>query len=105
MSLKWSALQVSEVMDITEIYVNQIREPLQKAREAVQESRAIPDIPGYVDKYLERILSEIDRIIGGSGYNPEGQLIAAIMLVRASLPSETMVKDRKKYSSRKRLSA
>jgi hypothetical protein len=87
MPIRWSAVKVSEAMDMTEEYINQIREPLKKARDIVNQARTIPGIPQYIDQYLMRTISEIDRTIGdGSEWNPEGQLKASIDLVRASIP-------------------
>jgi hypothetical protein len=66
MPVKWSALKVIEAMDMVEKYVGQAVEPLEKARISAREAKNIPNLPQYVDQYLVRIISEIDRTIGGS---------------------------------------
>ena len=97
MPIKWSALEVSEAMDKTEVYIDQIREPLQKAKDILSEARTIPNIPSYLDQYLVRTIGEIDRTIGDrSTWNPEGQLKASIDLVRASIPAGAVEAEKQK---------
>ena len=96
MAIKWSASRVSEAMDKTEELVNQIKEPLIKAREAITQARTIPGIPQYLDQYLMRLLGEIDRTIGeGTDWNPEGQLKALIDLVRLCIPAGAIEAEKK----------
>ena len=78
MPIEWSALRVSEAMDIIEEHVNRAVEPLEQARIDVNEARNIQNLPQYVDQYLVRIIVEIDRAIGGSQWEPVGRLKAGI---------------------------
>ena len=48
MPIKWSALKVSEAMDMVEEYIDQAVEPLEQARIVAQEARNIPNLPQYV---------------------------------------------------------
>ena len=52
MPVKWSALTVSEAMDMLEEFVNQAVEPLEQARIVAREARNIPNLPQYVDQHL-----------------------------------------------------
>jgi len=104
MPVKWSALKVSEAMDMVEEFVDQAVEPLEQARIVAQEARNIPNLPQYVDQYLVRIISEIDRAIGGSQWEPDGRLKAGIQSVRDSLPDGAVEEERKKLESGSQLS-
>jgi len=101
MPVKWSTLKVSEAMDMVEEFVDQAVEPL---RIVAQEARNIPNLPQYVDQYLVRIISEIDRAIGGSQWEPDGRLKAGIQSVRDSLPDGAVEEERKKLESGSQLS-
>lgn len=65
MPIKWNALMVSEAMDMVEGYVNQAIEPLEQAKLVAIEARKIPNLPGYIDQHLVRLISEIERVTGG----------------------------------------
>jgi len=99
MPVKWSALRVSEAMDMVEEFVGQAVEPLEQARIVAQEARNIPNLPQYVDQYLIRIIGEIDRTIGGSQWEPDGRLKAGIQSVRESLPDGAVDEERKRLES------
>jgi hypothetical protein len=98
MPIKWSALKVSEAMDMVEEYIEQAVEPLEQARIVAQEARNIPDLPQYVSQYLVRIIGEIGRAIGGSQWEPVGRLKAAIQSARDSLPDGAVENERKSES-------
>jgi hypothetical protein len=102
--IKWSALRVSEAMDMVEEYVNQAVEPLEQVRIVAREARNIPDLPQYVDQHLLRIIGEVDRAIGGSQWEPVGRLKAGIQSVRESLPDEAMKDEKKRAESGSQLS-
>jgi len=97
MPIKWSALRVSEAMDMVEEYVNQAVEPLEQVRIVAREARNVSNLPQYVDQHLLRIIGEVDRAIGGSQWEPVGRLKAGIQSVRESLP-DGAVKDEKKMA-------
>ena len=104
MPVKWSALRVSEAMDMVEEFVDQAIEPLEQARIVAREARNIPNLPQYVDQCLVRIIGEIDRAIGGSQWEPDGRLKAGIQSVRDSLPDGAVEEERKKLESGSQLS-
>ncbi len=104
MPVKWSALKVIEAMDAVEEYVSQAIEPLEQARTAAREARNIPKLPQYVDQYLIRIISEIDRAIGGNQWEPEGRLRSGIQSARESLPDGAVEEEKKKLENGNQLS-
>ena len=62
MPIKWSALRVSEAMDMVEEFVNQAAEPLEQAKIVVNEARNIANLPQYLDQRLARLIIDIERI-------------------------------------------
>jgi len=62
MPIKWSALRVSEAMDMVEEFVNQVAEPLEQAKLVVAEARNIAHLPQYLDQRLARLIIDIERI-------------------------------------------
>ena len=99
MPVKWSALMVSEAMEMVEELIGQVVEPLGQARIIVQEARNIPNLPQYVDQHLVRIIGEIDRTIGGSQWEPDGRIKAGIQSVRDSLPDGAVDEERKRLEN------
>ena len=104
MPVKWSALKVSEAMDMAEEFVSQAIEPLEQARIVAREARNILNLPQYVDQHLLRIIGEIDRAIGGSQWEPVGRLKAGIQSVRDSLPEGAVEEEKKRLESGSQLS-
>ena len=94
MPIKWSALKVIEAVDRIEEHFNQAVEPLEKARTAAQEARRIDNLPQYIDQYLTRIISEIDRAIGGSQFEPIGRIRAGVESMRKDLPEGSVEAER-----------
>ena len=62
MPIKWSALRVSDAMDMVEEFVNQTAEPLEQAKIVVNEARNITNLPQYLDQRLVRLIIDIERI-------------------------------------------
>ena len=62
MPIKWSALRVSEAMDMVEEFVDQTAEPLEQAKIVANEARNIPNLPQYLDQRLVRLIIDIERI-------------------------------------------
>jgi hypothetical protein len=108
MPIKWNALMVSEAVDMVEEYINQAIEPLEQAKLVATEARKIPNLPGYIDQHLSRLISEIERVTGGVlpwNQQPyQGNVRAAISSVRESIPSGTVEAERQKINSGKQLS-
>ena len=89
MPIKWSALRVSEAMDMVEELVNQATEPLEQAKLVVNEARNISNIPRYLDQRLVRLIVDIERI---------DYIRTAITGVRRDLPEEALETERKSES-------
>ena len=62
MPIKWSALRVSEAMDMVEEFINQAAEPLEHAKLVTNEARNIANLPQYLDQRLVRLIIDIERI-------------------------------------------
>ena len=77
MPIKWSALLVSEAMDMVEELVSQAADPLAQARIVANEARNIPNLPQYLDQRLVRLVCDIERI---------DYIKSAIKAVRNDLP-------------------
>jgi len=60
--IKWSALRVSEAMDMVEEFISQADEPLEQAKLVANEARSIPNLPQYLDQRLVRLIIDIERI-------------------------------------------
>jgi len=89
MPIKWSALRVSEAMDMVEEFVNQAAGPLEQAKLVVNEARNIANIPQYLDQRLVRLIIDIERI---------DYIRTAITAVRRDLPDEALEIERKSES-------
>ena len=87
MPIRWSALKVSEATGMIEEFFSQSVEPLEQVRIVAQEARKLDNLPQYIDQGLSRIISEIDRAIGGSQWEPVGRIRAGIQAVRDNIPS------------------
>jgi len=108
MPIKWNALMVNEAMVMVEEYINQAIEPLEQAKLVAIEARKIPNLPGYIDQHLSRLIGEIERVTGGiSPWNQQpnpGNVRAAITSIRESIPGGTVEAERQKVNSGKQLS-
>jgi len=89
MPIKWSALRVSEAMDMVEEYVNQAAEPLDQAKIVASEARNIANLPQYLDQRLARLSVDIERI---------DYIKSSIGAVRRDLPNEAIEAEKKSES-------
>jgi len=96
MPIKWSAVKVSEAMDGMEQQVSLIAPFLDGARVRVEAARQIADLPQYIDQYLVRLITDIDRI---------DYVKTAIEAVRDAIPDGAIEaeQDRNRYGSRQSL--
>jgi len=83
--IKWSALMVSEAMDMVEEFVNRAAEPLEQARIVANEARNIPNLPQYLDQRLMRLVCDIERI---------DYIKSSISAVRKELPDGAVEAER-----------
>ena len=89
MPIRWSALRVSETMDMVEEFLNQAAEPLEQAKIVANEARNIANIPQYLDQRLVRLIIDIERI---------DYIKTAITAVRRDLPDEAIQTEKKSES-------
>ena len=89
MPIRWSALRVSEAMDMVEEFVNQAVEPLEQARIVANEARNIENLPQYLDQRLVRLTIDIERI---------DYIRASVSAVRSELPIDAVAAERKAES-------
>ena len=89
MPIKWSALRVSEAMDMVEEFVNQADEPLEQAKIVVNEARNIANLPRYLDQRLVRLIIDIERI---------DYIKNSIIAVRNELPDGVVEAEKKSES-------
>ena len=87
--IRWSALRVSEAMDMVEEFVNQAVEPLEQARIVVNEARNIDNLPQYLDQRLARLIIDIERL---------DYIKTAISAVRNDLPDRAIEAEKKSAS-------
>ena len=62
MPIKWSALRVTEAMDMVEEFVNEADQPLEQAKIVAREARNIANLPSYMDDRLVGLICDIERI-------------------------------------------
>ena len=89
MPIKWSALRVSEAMDMVEEFVNQAAEPLEQAKIVANEARNITNLPQYLDQRLVRLIIDIERI---------DYIRNSINVVRNDLPDGALEAEKKAES-------
>jgi hypothetical protein len=84
--VKWSALRVSEAMDMVEEFVNQAAEPLEQAKTVANEARNISGLPQYLDQRIVRLIIDIEQI---------DYIRNSITAVRNDLPDGAVEAERK----------
>ena len=89
-------MRVMEAADMLEKHINAAVEPLECAREVAKASLEIPQLPQYVDQHFLGLIREIDRAIGGSHFEPVGQLKARLESIRDSVPKNALEAEEKK---------
>ena len=89
MPIKWSALRVSEAMDMVEEFISQADEPLDQAKIVANEARNIVNLPQYLDQRLVRLIIDIERI---------DYIRNSINAVRRDLPDEAIESEKKSAS-------
>ena len=89
MPIKWSALRVSEAMDMVEEFVSRAAEPLEQAKIVANETRNIANLPQYLDQRLIRLIIDIERI---------DYIKSSINAVRKDLPDGAVEAERRSLS-------
>ena len=78
MPIEWSALRVTEAMDMVEEFVNEADQPLEQAKIVAREARNIANLPSYMDDRLVGLICDIERI---------DKVKDTIKLVRKTIPN------------------
>ena len=96
MPIKWSAVKVSEAMDMAEEFISEADLPLFQAKIVAEEARNIANLPLYIDDRLRRLIDQIERIDNVKG---------AIKAVRKSIPDGAIETEQEslKYGSQQSL--
>ena len=96
MPIKWSAVKVSEAMDMAEEFIREADLPLFQAKIVATEARKIDNLPQYMTERLYRLIDQIERIDNVKG---------AITSVRKSIPDGAIEAEREspKYGSQQAL--
>jgi hypothetical protein len=81
-------------MDMAEEFIKEAIAPLEQAKLVAVEARKIAKLPQHVDQDIARLISEIERAIGGSQWEPIGRLRATIESVRKSIPDGAVETER-----------
>ena len=96
MPIKWSALKVSEAMDMAEEFIKEADLPLFQAKLVATEGRNIANLPEYMYDRLICLITQIERI---------DYVKDAIKAVRKSIPDGAIEAEREslKYGSQQSL--
>ena len=89
MPIKWSAVELSQTMDIAEQLINQAVEPLEQAKLVANEARNIANLPQYLDQRLVRLIIDIERI---------DYIRNSVKSVRSELPDGSLKAEKKSES-------
>jgi len=96
MPIKWSAVKVSDAMDMAEEFIREADLPLFQAKIVASEAKKIANLPLYIDDRLRRLIDQIDRIENVKG---------AIKSVREAIPGGAIEAERErlKYGNQQSL--
>ena len=96
MAIKWSAIKVSEAMDVVEHQVCLAESFFAEAKAQAEEARKIANLPQYMDVRLIRLIGDIERI---------DRVKASIKAVRNDIPDGAIEAEREsqKYGSQQSL--
>ena len=90
MPIKWSAVKVSEAMDMAEGFAKEADLPLEQAKIVVKEARKISDLPQYLDQYLVRLIGDVERM---------DNIKSSIKAVREAIPDGAIEAERERLKN------
>ncbi len=93
MPIKWSALKVEEAMTMVEKIVNEILEPLERAKIVIDGAGEISDLPDYMKQRISSLEWEVSKVRGG---RHTGTIHQAIASVCRELPDGAVDAEREK---------
>ena len=68
MPIKWSAVQVSKVMDEVESQVILADQFITEAKERARKAEKITNLPGYMEGAVSRLIDQLNRMEDVKGY-------------------------------------
>ena len=87
MTIKWSAVRVSEGVDEIEELFKSITPTFWRIREKAEELRRIPNLPGYIDQPTVTMTTKVD--------NFNSYMKGYIERIRNLIPKEALGEERK----------
>ena len=63
MPIKWSALKVSEAMDMVDRFLNEAAEPMESAVIVTREALRLPKLPDYMHQRLMRLGATLNSAV------------------------------------------
>ena len=93
MPIRWSAVRVSEALDMIEGYVQQAAEPMEQAKVVAQAALEIPNLPQYISDCFYRLIGGVELAIGGGRMEQVGRLRATIEAARERIPAGAIEAD------------
>jgi len=87
MSIRWSAVRVSNKVDEIEELMNSIRPTLWQIRDRAEELRRIPSLPGYIDQPTATMTFKVD--------NFNDYMKGFVERIRGLIPKEALEDERK----------
>lgn len=92
MPIKWDPVKVTEATDMLEEFLEEAREPLEKALLVVQEARRIENLPQYAGQYFSNLTYNIEGCLGGTRFNEpfDGWFRSGIKRIREAIPAKAL---------------
>jgi hypothetical protein len=99
-SIKWDPVKVTEAADMLEEYLEEAREPLEKALLVAQEARKIENLPQYVGQAINNLTYNIEGCLGGIRYNQpfDGWFKGSVKKIREAVPEKALDTERDRQS-------
>ena len=98
MPIKWDPVKVTEAADMLEEFLEEAREPLQKALLVAQEARKIENLPQYVGQSFANLAYSIEGCLGGNRFNEpfDGWFRGSVKRIREAIPEDALKMERNK---------
>ncbi|MEK7354714.1 MAG: hypothetical protein AABZ77_09440 [Chloroflexota bacterium] len=100
MPIKWDPIKVTDATDMLEGFLEEAREPLEKALLVAQEARNIENLPQYVGQYFINLAYSIEGCLGGTRFNQpfDGWFRGSIKRIREAIPEKALETERDRQS-------
>ena len=100
MPIKWDPVKVTEATDMLEEFLEEAREPLERALLVAEEARKIENLPQYVGQSFISLAYSIEGCLGGNRFNEsfDGWFRGSIKRVREAIPEKALETERNRQS-------